>query len=125
MYSYFNNNPIKNKRVGDCVIRAISKALNQSWEETYIDLAIYGLIYGDIMTSNILWGKYLKDKGFTQETISKDYPDFYSVKEFCKDNPEGMYILALGTHVLTVIDGIYYDTWESGDEVPIYVWSKK
>ena len=38
MYSYFNPNPIKNKRVGDCVIRAISKALNQSWEETYIEL---------------------------------------------------------------------------------------
>ena len=84
----------------------------------------HGLFVGFYSLINIR-GKYLKDKGFTQETISKDYPDFYSVKEFCKDNPKGMYILALGTHVLTVIDGIYYDTWDSGDEFPIYVWSKK
>ena len=44
MYSYFNPNPIKNNRVGDCVIRAISKSLNQSWEETYIELCLLGYI---------------------------------------------------------------------------------
>ena len=34
MYSYYNPNPIKNKRVGDCVVRALSKATGKSWEET-------------------------------------------------------------------------------------------
>ena len=43
MYSYYNANPYK-IRVGDCVIRAISKALNQSWEDTYIDLTIIELV---------------------------------------------------------------------------------
>lgn len=32
-----NENPINN-RVGDCVVRAISTALNQEWEKTYTEL---------------------------------------------------------------------------------------
>ena len=62
MYSYFNPNPIKNKRVGDCVVRAISKALNQSWEETYIELCLLGYIMGDWGSSNAVWNAYLKSK---------------------------------------------------------------
>ena len=41
------------------------------------------------------------------------------------DNPEGKYLLATGTHVVTVIDGDYYDTWDSGDEIPIYYFTKE
>ena len=46
MYSYYNPHPSKD-RIGDCVIRAISKALNQSWEETYIELCLLGYMMGD------------------------------------------------------------------------------
>ena len=28
-------------------------------------------------------------------------------------------------HVVCVKDGNYYDTWQSGDEVPIYAWVKE
>jgi hypothetical protein len=34
-------------------------------------------------------------------------------------------MLATGTHVVAVIDGNYYDTWDSGDEVPIALWKKE
>ena len=37
MWIEYLNNPL-GLRVGDCVIRAISKALNATWEEVYIDL---------------------------------------------------------------------------------------
>ena len=69
MYSYYNPNPIKNKRVGDCVVRAISKALNQSWEETYIELSLLGYIMGDWGSSNSVWNAYLKSKGFIRAII--------------------------------------------------------
>jgi hypothetical protein len=36
-YESFNPNPY-GKRVGDCTVRAVSKALNQSWEKTYDQL---------------------------------------------------------------------------------------
>jgi len=33
-FIYYNPNP-ERKLVGDCVIRAISKVTNQTWEDTY------------------------------------------------------------------------------------------
>ena len=37
-YVNFNANP-KNKKTEDCVIRAISKGINQKWEDTYLEMA--------------------------------------------------------------------------------------
>ena len=42
MYIEFNNNPC-GRRVGDCAVRAVSKALDVSWETAYIMLAMNGL----------------------------------------------------------------------------------
>jgi hypothetical protein len=39
------------------------------------------------------------------------------VKEFCYDNPKGSFLVGTGTHVVAVIDGDYYDAWDSGNEV--------
>ena len=39
--------------------------------------------------------------------------------------PHGTYVLATNNHVVAVVDGNYYDTWDSGDETPIYVWRKE
>lgn len=74
--------------------------------------------------ANSVWGAFLKRRGFIQETIPGTCPDCYSVREFVRDYPYGIYMLATGNHVIPVIDGNYYDTWDSGDEVPIYFWRK-
>lgn len=42
MYIEFQNNPC-GRKVGDCAVRAISKALDVSWESAYIMLAMNGL----------------------------------------------------------------------------------
>lgn len=125
MYSYYNPNPIKNKRVGDCVIRAISKALNQSWEETYIDLTIQGYLMKDLLSSNSVWGAYLKSKGFTREIISNDCPDCYTIEDFCVEHPQGTYVIGTGSHAVAVVNGCIFDTWMSGDETPIYFYRKE
>ena len=62
MYQYWNPNPAAAK-VGDCTVRAISKATKQTWEETYIQLALYGLMLSDMPSANAVWGAYLKDNG--------------------------------------------------------------
>lgn len=120
----YNANP-HSKRVGDCTVRAISKALGQSWEQTYTELALQGMILSDMPSANHVWGAYLKHKGFERKLIPDSCPDCYTVADFCEDNPEGTYILAISGHVVTVISGQYYDTWDSGSEVPIYFWKKK
>ena len=44
---------------------------------------------------------------------------------FGRDHPQGLYVLATGTHVITVIDGDYYDSWDSGDKIPLYYFKKE
>lgn len=123
-YINFNPNPDGN-RVGDCVIRAISKALDISWDQVYAELAIQGFMMKNMPSSNNVWGSYLKSKGFRKYHIPNDCPDCYTVNDFCEDHPSGVYILATGDHTVTVIDGCYYDTFDSGDESPIYFFSKE
>ena len=123
MYENYNPNPAA-ARVGDCVIRAIAKATNQTWEMVYIELALYGFMLSDLPSANHVWGKFLKEHGFVREIIPTDCPDCYTVKRFCEDHKIGTYILAISGHVVTVVDGNYYDTWDSGDEVPIYYWKR-
>ena len=67
---------------------------------------------------------YLKRIGYIRKIIPNTCPDCYSVRDFCKEYPKGKYLLAMGNHTVTVIDGDYYDTWDSGNEVPIYYWTK-
>ena len=124
MYVFYQPNPRRNN-VGDCVIRALSLILNQSWDDTYLDLAIvYGFNLKDMPSANYVWGAYLKDKGFKRQAIPNTCPDCYTVKDFCRDHPTGSYVVSTGSHVIAVSGGDYYDSWDSGNEVPIYYFER-
>lgn len=123
-YEYFNPNP-KQKLVGDCVIRAIAKATGRDWEDVYLDVMQKGFEMKDMPSSNAVWGAYLYEIGFRRNIIPNTCPDCYTIKDFCHDYHMGIYILATGTHVVAVIDGTYYDTWDSGEEIPIYYFRKE
>jgi hypothetical protein len=120
----YNENPIE-KQTGDCTVRAISTILGQSWEETYIELCLQGFIMADMPSSNAVWGAYLHSKGFRRGIFTDICPSCYTVRDFCEEHPRGEYILAISGHVVPVIDGEYFDTWDSGDELPIYYWEKE
>ncbi len=121
MYIKSNINP-QNKQVGDCVIRAISTALNQDWERTYIELAIQGFMMSDMPSSDSVWNEYLKVKGLKRYIVPDTCPNCYTVRQFADEHPTGIYVVFVGQHVVAVIDGNYIDTWDSGDRVPIYYW---
>lgn len=120
-YIYYNPS---NEDVGDCVVRAISKALNQSWDITYWDLCDQGYLMRDWGNSNRVWDSYLRDCGFTRKVIPNTCPNCYTVRDFCIDYPYGTYVLSTGNHTVAVIDGNYYDSWNSGNEVPIFYYKK-
>lgn len=123
-YFYYNANPHGVINI-DCTVRAISLLLNQSWDKTYDDICAVGKEMKMMPSTNRVWGVYLKRRGYRPHFIPDTCPDCYTVKDFCYDNPRGEYLLALDQHVVAVIEGNYYDTWDSGDEVPFYYWKKE
>ena len=104
--------------MGDCTVRAISMATNNGWAETYLDLCLFGLLMADMPSANAITAAYLKKKGFQRKNISETCPDY------CRDHKDGVFILGTGTHMVAVINGDYYDAWDSGDELPVYYFEK-
>jgi hypothetical protein len=120
MFVFYNPNPT-GKNVGDCVVRAISKALNLSWEKTYILLCVQGLICADLPSSNEVWSDFLKSKGFKRRTLD----DAYTIEEFCESFPDGVYVVGTGSHAVAIVDGCFFDAWNSGREQVLYYFEKE
>ena len=124
MWVECNPNPL-GKQTGDCVIRAIAIATDQSWRETYRDLCRMGEIMGDLPNSNAVWGRYLKEKGAKQFLLPESCPECITVRAFSERYPEGVYVIGTGSHAVAVISGDWYDSWDSGQVTPTYFWRVK
>ena len=79
----------------------------------------------DMPSSDAVWGEYLRLNGFTKHILPNTCPNCYTINQFTKDYPNGMYVVATGTHVVAVVDGDFYDTSNSGNEMIIYYWKKE
>lgn len=123
MWQYINRNPL-NKSVGDCTVRAICTAMDKDWYETYLDLCLSGMEMADMPSSNAVTTAYLKRNGFRRRTLPDECPECYTIADFCKDHPNGTYIIGTGSHLTTVIDGVLLDTWQSENETPVYYFEK-
>lgn len=123
-YVYYNPNPMS-RIVGDCAIRAISKALDIDWELAYAKVIVNGFRMGDMPSSDSVWGAVLRQHGFYRKAIPNRCPDCYTAEDFAKDHPYGVYVLGFGGHVATIVDGNLYDSWDSSQEIPVYVWYRK
>lgn len=124
MWIQYNPNPVA-RRVGDCSVRAIAKALGLTWEEAYVKLAVNGISMGDMPSADSVWGALLRENGFYRKAIPDTCPDCYTAENFCEDHQNGIFVLAFGGHVATVIDGNLYDSWDSSSSVPQYYWYRK
>lgn len=123
MYKYLNLNPL-GRAVDDCVVRALALLLDQSWDKTYTDLTLVGYSMCLMPSNNAVHISYLKQHGYKMHIPSSDCPDCITVREFSERYPNGDYFLACGDHVVTLIQGNYYDVFDSGDEVIVYYFSK-
>lgn len=123
-YSYYNPNPVKNN-TRDCAIRAVAKALDIDWEDSFARISAMAYGMGETMDANAAWGAVLRQNGFYRDIIPNTCPDCYTAKDFCRDYPKGVYVLGFGNHTATVIDGVLYDSWDSSAMIPQYFWYKK
>lgn len=124
MFQFYNPNPAGRISVGDCAVRALTKVLGVDWEKAYAMLVKNGFEMADMPSSNAVIDSVLRQHGFYREVIPNTCPDCYTIKQFCRDNPVGTYVIGTNNHVVTVVDGDWYDTWDSGDEIPVYFWTR-
>ena len=110
------------KEVPDCVVRAISIALNRSWADIYDRLCLLGRQECNMPSADSVWGKFLYQMGFEPFLLPAACPECVTIKAFCRMYPVGTYIIGTGSHAVAVINGNYYDSWDSGDQVPSFFW---
>lgn len=129
-YHYINVNP-KDRFTGDCVIRAIALALNQSWEQTVRELTELGIKKGCVCIDRKLFPIYLKEKGFTQmkEPRHSDNTKM-SIREWLGSREGWLWhsykiVVSAGTHhISAIIDNKVNDIWDCSKETMHKWWVK-
>ena len=123
MYQYYEPNPVRTGAI-DCSTRALSKALNISWEKAYALKYVNGFQMGNEGVADEVWGSVLRQHRFRREIVPNTCPDCYTVADFCEDHPKGVFVVKSENHVATVVDGVLFDSWDSSMNVPQYYWKK-
>lgn len=124
MWVKCNINPAL-KDVGDCVIRAVGIATDQSWLDVYDAVCLTGREEFDMPSSDAVWGLYLYRHGFEPFILPRCCPRCVTVKAFCAMYPKGAYIIGTGQHAVAILDGDYYDSWDSGNQIASFFWRIK
>lgn len=117
----------KTIKAGDCVIRALSKALNQSWEDIYRDLCEIGLKKHRMPNDRVVWGEYLKKKGWIKCSEPRNWDNTrMTVEAAVKYIKNKVLIINAGNlHVTCAIDGDVYDTWNCSKKTMHTYWIRK
>ena len=124
MWKEYNPSPV-GRKTGDCAVRAVAKAIDTDWETAYALLAMNGFAMGMMPNEPAVFAATLRKNGFYRQAIPNTCSDCYTVEDFAKDNPDGVSVLATGTHAVTIVDGDIYDMYDSSALIPITVWYEK
>lgn len=118
-YKYYqpNRKDLKDK-YGDCTVRALSKALALSWLEAFELTIPYCKAYQctnifDMPRAKV--NEVMEALGFEYTGVSNAKGSKRpTVASFARSHKVGRYIVNTAGHEVAVVDGIYYDTWDSG-----------
>lgn len=127
MFIKENVNP-KGWKTGDCVVRALAKATQKSWDETYQELCDIGLKKKRMPSDSCCSRKYLLDHGFTEMKQMKDaYGNKMSVGELADYYKDGNYVLVVHTrrHLTCILLGDIIDSWNTSYQTAGYYYIKE
>lgn len=120
-YKYYQPNKLDLKdKYGDCTIRALSKVFDLSWKDTF-ELCEPVIKKYQLLPNYFFYAgqedQVTEMLGLTRYKISnKKGTKRPTVKSFAAAHPKGIYLLKLSHHVVAVVDGYYYDTWDCGEK---------
>jgi len=125
----YNPNP-KERNISDCTLRSYCAAFGISWDKAFE-------IASKVAKENASLIQYVSDKVLTEEfncVVDEKYnkktvkgKDRITVNEFAMSHPYGTYILHVRQHQVTVINGMYWDSWDCGKKKvdTVYIVPKK
>ena len=124
-FEYFNNNP-KQKISSDCAVRAIAAAMNQTWEQTVLEMTQLGIKKGFVLNDDKLIPIYLKKKGWKKMKEPRTaYNRKMSAKEYLKHHEIEKAVANVGSHHLTYIeDSKIKDIWNCSENTIHSYWIK-
>ena len=125
-YKYYQPNKMDIKdEYGDCVIRALTRVTDKEWHTIFDELVPIAREMQCMPNGKPCYEKYLIESGFKYQGISnKKGTKRPTVDRFAKDHPSGRYVVRVANHLVAVVDGIYYDTWDSGHKSLYGYWFK-
>lgn len=118
MFMYYNAHP-KNLLVGDCVKRAITVATGMDYMEVQRELNRYKKITGaKDFNSDYNPHKYVENvlHGVKLSFPAQKGKPRMNGERFCKQYPNGRYILNMAGHWSCCVDGVILDTWDTSEK---------
>jgi len=124
----YNANP-RDKNEGDCTIRALSLAYDMDYNTVKNELGSIGRqnksAFNTIDTIRSFIGKHGNKRFFSEQNINVN-----TVEQFANQNRHGVYIVfcsnnpkqASSYHLVTIMNGKIYDTWDSGNYYILEAW---
>ena len=135
-FHFYNANP-KNRITTDCVIRALSTALEIPYNQVVMEMAELQCKTGFDPSETKTIDKYLQQHGWVKQGQPRKWDKTkYTGKEFCEEaltSKYGLYpykdqriVANMGSHhIVAIVNGQVWDTWNStGGKVGI-IWTKK
>ena len=122
MFIEHNQNP-NNDNIDDCVIRAISFALDIPYWDVFDELCeINDSKYPDSALNTFpVFNTYLDQKGLECRWFNKKL----TVKQFSDGFDEGTALLLVNGHMTVIKDGDIYDTWNPSRYKCQFCWVVK
>lgn len=119
-FRYYNANP-KDRRTGDCVLRAISLSTGKTWDEVLDGLVEIAHKYKVMVNDTPCYDRYLQSLGYTKMTQPRKKDNTkYTGEEFCRDYLGkfrlGEYDVVAhigGHHIVAIVDCKVVDIWNS------------
>ena len=116
-FKYYNQNP-NGYHIPDCVIRAISTALDIDYYDVVKMLKSNSEIY-NCDTLCVCCYEKLLDLDFR---LPHYYGDGRTANEIAEDYPRSILLLRMDGHLSTSVDGQILDIWDCGNEIITDYW---
>ena len=123
MFKNFNANP-KCKKVADCVIRAISTAIGESWQDVYRDMVNHSIKECTVFNDKKFIKKYISNVLGLEMQKQPRYTNGgkLTVSEFATYYNNGTYIVTIANHLTVVKNGAILDTWDCSNKCVGNYW---